>query len=87
MAEIIMYSTQYCSYCDRARQLLYQKNANFHEIRIDEDPSKKPEMIAKSGRHTVPQLFINGKAIGGCDDLYDLERNGQLDQLLNKEDK
>lgn len=86
MATVIMYSTGYCPFCTRARELLDKKEVNYQEIRIDEDPSKKPEMIAKSGRHTVPQIFINGQPVGGCDDLYALENKGQLDQLLQKED-
>ena len=84
MATVIMYSTAYCPYCMRARQLLEQKKVSFTDIRIDEDPTKRAEMIAKSGRHTVPQIFINGQPIGGCDDMYALENTGQLDELLRK---
>ena len=84
MATVIMYSTAYCPYCMRARQLLEQKKVGFTDIRIDEDPTKRAEMIAKSGRHTVPQIFINGQPIGGCDDMYALENTGQLDELLRK---
>ena len=82
MAEIIMYSTGYCPYCAKAKELLQQKNAPFSEIRVDLNPELRDEMIAKSGRHTVPQIFINGQAIGGCDDLYALEHQGRLNQLL-----
>tara|TARA_Y100001968_G_scaffold307743_1_gene325842 strand:- start:3162 stop:3407 length:246 start_codon:yes stop_codon:yes gene_type:complete len=76
-----MYTTEYCPYCERARQLLNHKNIAFDEIRVDNDPQKREEMISKSQRHTVPQIFINGKAIGGCDDLYALEASGKLDTL------
>ncbi|MDI1351511.1 MAG: glutaredoxin 3 [bacterium] len=82
MAEVIMYSTGYCPYCTKARNLLNHKNIPFTEIRIDEHPGLRDEMISKSGRKTVPQIFINGQAIGGCDDLYALEDQGTLNQLL-----
>lgn len=84
MATVIMYSTAYCPYCRQARELLEQKGVTYTDIRIDDDPSKRDEMIAKSGRHTVPQLFINGQSIGGCDDMYALEDQGHLDELLQK---
>jgi glutaredoxin 3 len=84
MATVIMYSTAYCPYCTRARHLLEKKGVNYTEIRIDDEPARREEMIAKSGRHTVPQLFINGLHIGGCDDMYALEAQGQLDELLRK---
>ncbi|MCW8444652.1 glutaredoxin 3 [Fluoribacter gormanii] len=82
MAEIIMYSTGYCPYCVKARELLQQKHASFTDIRIDLQPELRDEMITKSGRRTVPQIFINGQHVGGCDDLYALEAQGKLDQLL-----
>lgn len=82
MAEIIMYSTGYCPYCSRARELFAQKNVAFTDIRVDDRPELREEMMIKSGRHTVPQIFINGQHIGGCDDLYTLEAQGKLDQLL-----
>lgn len=77
-----MYSTSYCPYCIRAKQLLDSKGIYYQEIRVDENPEKKAEMIAKSGRQTVPQIFINEQSIGGCDDLYALESQGQLNKLL-----
>lgn len=82
MTEVIMYSTGYCSYCGRARNLLNKKNVTFTDIRVDLDAKLREEMIIKSGRHTVPQIFINGQHIGGCDDLHALEAQGTLDQLL-----
>lgn len=82
MAEIIMYSTDYCPYCVRARELLQKKNAYFTEIRVDLEPELREEMKIKSGRNTVPQIFINGQHIGGCDDLYLLDTQGKLEQLL-----
>lgn len=82
MAEVIMYSKGYCPYCTRAKELLHRKNVQFTEIRIDQHPELRDEMIAKSGGYTVPQIFINGQPIGGCDDLYALEAQGKLNQLL-----
>lgn len=82
MSEIIVYTSEHCSYCVRAKALLKQKNLDFKEIRVDLDDAMREEMIKKSGRRTVPQIFINGQAIGGCDDLYALEKQGQLNQLL-----
>ncbi|KTD08608.1 glutaredoxin 3 [Legionella jamestowniensis] len=82
MADVIMYSTAYCPYCARARDLLDKKGVTYTDIRIDDEPDKRDEMITKSGRRTVPQIFINGQHIGGCDDMYELERQGHLDKLL-----
>lgn len=82
MADILMYSTEYCPYCTKARQLLETKKLAYTDIRIDQHPEMRDEMIAKSNRKTVPQIFINGRSIGGCDDLYALEQSGQLDKLL-----
>ncbi|MDP3706452.1 MAG: glutaredoxin 3 [Legionellaceae bacterium] len=82
MAHVLMYSTATCPYCERARQLLASKGQLFTDIRVDEAPEMRAEMIAKSNRHTVPQIFIDGQAIGGCDDMYALDATGQLDKLL-----
>ena len=82
MADVLMYSTEFCPFCIRARQLLEAKGVVYTDIRIDEHPKKRDEMITKSNRRTVPQIFINGHSIGGCDDLYALDQTGQLDKLL-----
>lgn len=82
MATITIYTTGYCPYCFRAKELLNKKNLAFTEIRVDNSPELREEMTQKSGGHTVPQIFINDQAIGGCDDLYALENQGKLDQLL-----
>ena len=89
MKEIIVYSTGYCPYCDRAKQLLKSKGAEYTEIMVDKDPAKKDEMIEKSGRRTVPQIFIGDFHVGGCDDLFDMEHEGKLDEMIGKkkEDK
>jgi glutaredoxin 3 len=82
MAEIIIYTKEVCPYCVRAKALLQRKNKTFTEIKVTDDKIKE-EMVAKSGgRMTVPQIFINNKSIGGCDDLYALDAKGELDELL-----
>ncbi len=80
--DVVIYTTGYWPYCIRAKQLLEQKGVQFHEIRVDEHPEKRDEMIQRSNRRTVPQIFINGQPIGGCDDMYALDDKGQLDKLL-----
>lgn len=82
MADIIIYTKGYCPYCSKAKHLLEQKNQSYNEIPIDRHPELRDEMIEKSGRTTVPQIFINGQHIGGCDDLHALEARGTLDALL-----
>ena len=85
MAEIIIYTTQVCPYCVRAKSLLKQKGHDCTEIDVSHDAALREEMMQKAGgRRTVPQIFINGQHIGGCDDLYALEKEGKLDSLLGK---
>ncbi|MFO9557123.1 glutaredoxin 3 [Legionella pneumophila serogroup 1] len=84
MNEVILYTTGYCPYCIKAKELLDRKKVIYTEIRVDLKPELREEMIQKSGRRTVPQIFINGQAIGGCDDLYALETQGTLNELLKK---
>ncbi|AMP89138.1 glutaredoxin 3 [Legionella pneumophila] len=84
MNEVILYTTAYCPYCIKAKELLDKKKVIYSEIRVDLQPELREEMIQKSGRRTVPQIFINGQAIGGCDDLYALEAQGTLNELLKK---
>ena len=83
MADIVIYTKPGCPYCISAKGLLDRKGAAFTEIVASNDPEKKQEMIQKSGgRATFPQIFIDGKHIGGCDDIQALERRGGLDPLL-----
>lgn len=82
MAEILIYSTDYCPYCDRAKALLQSKQLSFTEINIEHNDVLRKEMMEKSGRRTVPQIFINGQSVGGFDDLAELNRTGKLDVLL-----
>lgn len=82
MSAIKVYTTQFCPYCVRAKQLLDQKNASYDEIRVDLDPQQRIEMMEKSGRRTVPQIWIGDRHVGGFDDLWALDRAGELDPLL-----
>lgn len=83
MLEVIMYWKPGCPYCASAEALLQQKGITPIKFRIDNDSNLRAEMIEKSGgRKTVPQIFINGRHIGGCDDLYALEEQNALDSLL-----
>lgn len=78
-----MYCTPYCPYCVRARILLTTKGADFDEIRLDLEPNRREEMERRAGGLTsVPQIFIGERHIGGCDELYALESQGELDPLL-----
>ncbi|GGN29640.1 MULTISPECIES: glutaredoxin 3 [Marinomonas] len=82
MATVTIYSSDYCPFCVRAKQLLTAKNVAFNEIRVDGERELRQEMMEKSGRHTVPQIWIGERHVGGCDDLYALEREQKLDALL-----
>jgi glutaredoxin 3 len=82
MAKVEIYTTKVCPYCQRAKQLLDKKQVSYHEIAVDQDAAQRDKMIQRSGRRTVPQIFINDQPVGGCDDLYALEREGKLDNLL-----
>lgn len=77
-----MYLTASCPFCQSADRLLQQKGVAVEKIRVDLEPARRAEMVRKSGRRTVPQIWINGLHVGGCDDLYALERAGELDPLL-----
>jgi glutaredoxin 3 len=79
-----MYTTGWCPYCERARRLLTRKNVAFEEIDLDSAPDKRAEMQQKSGRRTVPQIFIGDTHVGGSDDLHALEDAGKLDALLGR---
>lgn len=83
-AKVVMYATLTCPYCIRAEQLLKERGvAQIDKIRVDENPALREEMIARTGRRTVPQIFIDDTHVGGCDDLTALDRAGRLTPLLN----
>ncbi|HLU60849.1 MAG TPA: glutaredoxin 3 [Gammaproteobacteria bacterium] len=86
MNRVEIYTTAWCGYCRRAKNLLESKGVAYEEIRVDAEPARRAEMLERSeGRRTVPQIFIDGRGIGGCDDLFELERRGELDKLLGTE--
>lgn len=81
-ARVEIYTTDFCGYCTRAKSLLASKGVAFEEYKAGGDAEKKREMIQRSGGYTFPQVFINGKHVGGSDDIHALDRQGQLDKLL-----
>ena len=82
MADVIIYTTTYCPYCVRAKDLFKKKNVAYKEVNAEDDAVRE-EMITKAGgRRTVPQIFINGTHVGGSDDLYALDKAGKLDPML-----
>ncbi len=86
VADVVMYTTGYCPFCQMAERLLAQRGvANLQKIRVDEQPELKDDMIARSGRRTVPQIFIDNKHVGGFDDLAALDRAGGLQPLLTRQ--
>ena len=85
MPKVEIYSSQFCGYCSRAKRLLSQKGVDYVDYDVIEDPDKRAEMIQRAGgRMTVPQIFIDGKHVGGSDDLYALDGAGRLDPLLGR---
>ena len=83
-AQVTMYSTRFCPYCMRARFLLDSKNVDYTDIAVDARPALRREMMQKSGRRTVPQIWIGERHVGGYDDLARLEQAGKLDELLKQ---
>jgi glutaredoxin 3 len=82
MVKVVMYATAACPFCQSAERLLVAKGVKLEKIRVDLEPERRAEMTKKSGRYTVPQIWIGERHIGGCDDLYALERQGELDPIL-----
>ncbi|HEX5361057.1 MAG TPA: glutaredoxin 3 [Fluviicoccus sp.] len=82
MAKVVIYTTKICPYCVRAKMLLQKKGAAYEEIDVSHDHEQRMKLVEITRQRTVPQIFINDRHIGGCDDLYALERQGALDPLL-----
>lgn len=83
MANVEIYTTPMCPYCWRAKRLLESKGVAFTEVDLWQEPGRREEMIGRAeGRRTVPQVFINGRGVGGSDDIHALDRRGDLDRLL-----
>ena len=81
---VTMYITGWCPYCQRAGALMSGKGLTVEEINVDEDVKLREEMVARSGRRTVPQIFIGDRHIGGCDELFALDGSGELDRLIRE---
>ena len=85
MARILIYSTASCPYCQAADRLLARKGvSDIERVRVDLEPARRAEMLQKSGRSTVPQIWVDGRHVGGSDELHELDESGQLDKLLAK---
>lgn len=84
--EVIIYTGHRCAYCNAAKKMLDSKNVSYTEINIHEDATKAEEMVEKTKRQTVPQIFIGGTHIGGFDDMAELNTEGKLDELLQGKD-
>jgi len=84
-AEVKIYTTPWCPYCVRAKKLLDRKEVSYEDFNVAYDQAMRAEVSQRSGRTSVPQIFINDQPIGGCDELHDLEAKGQLDSLLQAE--
>ena len=82
MAKVIIYCSNWCPFCVRAKTLLSNKGASFEEISVDGKPDVRAQMAKKAGRTSVPQIWIDELHVGGCDELFALERSGKLDALL-----
>ena len=81
--DVIVYSTRFCPFCIRAKQLLTKKGVAFRDIAVDGDPQLREKMTQEAGSRTVPQIWINGQHIGGCSELMTLDASGDLDRMLN----
>ena len=79
---IVLYVSGWCPFCQRAQGLLTKKGLAYRVVDVDEDAKSREEMIARSGRRSVPQVFIGDKHVGGCDDLFALEGSGELDRMI-----
>lgn len=84
MAEVTIYVTDYCPYCHRALDLLDRKGVKYTAVDVDGDSAKRAWLRQATGQRTVPQTFIDGRPVGGCDDLHELDRRGELDRLLGR---
>jgi glutaredoxin 3 len=82
LAKVEIYTKTFCGFCIRAKRLLDMKKVNYEEYSVDLGGAKKAEMVQRAGRTTVPQIFVEGRHIGGCDELMALEQQGKLDELL-----
>lgn len=82
MPKIEVYASMWCGYCARAKALLARKGVAYTEYDVDADPARRREMMDRGGGYTVPQIFVDGRPVGGCDDIHALDAEGRLDPLL-----
>jgi glutaredoxin 3 len=82
MSDVVIYTTTYCGYCYRAKALLDKRSIPYREVDVTRDQATRRELIARTRRYTVPQIFIDGESIGGCDELHALDRRGLLEAGL-----
>ena len=82
---ILLYGTETCPYCTAARMLLTKKGVEFEDVLVSRDPEKRVEMERLTGGHTVPQILIDGEAVGGYDDIYALDQAGRLDEMIGRQ--
>jgi GrxC family glutaredoxin len=87
MPRVVIYTTSYCPYCFGAKALLRSKNVEFEEVDVTDDPARRAQMERLSARRTVPQIFIDGRPVGGFDDIRRLDAAGELDRLLGRSDQ
>lgn len=84
MSKVEIYTTTYCPYCVKAKKLLDKKGVGYEEVNVEGDDEMRATLVERTGgRRTVPQIFIDGELVGGCDDLHSLEASGKLDELLS----
>jgi glutaredoxin 3 len=84
IATVKVYTTNNCPYCVRAKALLTKRSVPFEEVDVTSDPDKRTWLVKESGMRTVPQIFVDGKPIGGSDELHALDRSGELEKLLHR---
>ena len=84
MAEVIIYRTQFCPYCDMAKRLFDEMGVDYEQIDVSDDAEAREQLIERTGQRTVPQIFINGKPVGGYTDVRALKTSGELDELLEE---
>jgi len=84
MSQVLMYRTRFCPYCVMAGRLLKKKGVEYEEVDVSRDHERRAWLLETTGRRTVPQIFIAGRPIGGCDELHALERSGELDDMLEQ---
>jgi glutaredoxin 3 len=82
-AEVVIYTTKVCPYCVRAKMLLDRKGVAYQDIDVSNDTERRQWLVTATGQRTVPQIFIGGKSVGGCDELQALDRAGKLEEMLN----